>query len=112
MDEFLKSLLKEGNKNNSLAVNEILGKNTEKSSLHDVSLIQSMVKVVKDVKKSEAPPLSLDEILILVEQTICSLGQTSNLVLCHRRNNILLMCAFLSKLKSMLKNMLSRVDTN
>ena len=36
-----------------------------------------MVKL-ETAKKSDAPPLSLDEILILVEQTICLLGQTSN----------------------------------
>ena len=43
MDKFLKDLLKEKNKNDSLAIDS--GKNTKKGSLRDGSLIQSMVKV-------------------------------------------------------------------
>ena len=38
MDKFLKDLLKEKNKNNSLSIDEVLGKNTEKDSLCDGSL--------------------------------------------------------------------------
>ena len=33
---------------------------------------------LENAKKSDARPLSLEEILSLVEQTICLLGQTSN----------------------------------
>ena len=40
-------------------------------------------------KKSDAPPLSLDKILSLLEQTICLLGQPSNSISYHWRYNIL-----------------------
>ena len=45
MDEFLKDILKEKNKNNPSAVDEILGKIQKRGSLRNGSLIQSMVKV-------------------------------------------------------------------
>ena len=41
-----------------------------------------------NAKKSDAPPLSLDKILSLLEQTICLLGETSNSVSYRRRYNI------------------------
>ena len=81
MDELLRDLLKEKNKN-SLAVDEILGKIQERT----LSVMGPLSKVwlkLENAKKSDAPPLSLDEILSLLEQTICLLGQTSNSILYH-----------------------------
>ena len=82
MDKFLKDLLKEKNKNNSLAINEILRKIQERT----LFVIDPSSKVwlkLENAKKSDAPPLSLDEILSLLEQTICLLGQTSNSISYH-----------------------------
>ena len=81
MDELLRDLLKEKNKN-SLAVDEILGKIQERT----LSVMDPLSKVwlkLENAKKSDAPPLSLDEILSLLEQTICLLGQTSNSISYH-----------------------------
>ena len=44
---------------------------------------------LENAKKSDAPPLSLDKILILLEQTIYLLGQTSNLISYQQKKNIL-----------------------
>ena len=44
---------------------------------------------LENAKKSDTPPLSLDEILHLLKQTLCLLGQTSNSILYHQSNNIL-----------------------
>ena len=79
MDKFLKDLLKEKNKNNSLAINEILRKIQERT----LFVIDTSSKVwlkLENAKKSDAPPLSLDEILSLLEETICLLGQTKEVV--------------------------------
>ena len=82
MDEFLRDLLKEKNKNNSLAVDEILGK-TQKRTLSVMGPLSKVWLKLENAKKSDAPPLSLDEILSLLEQTICLLGQTSNSISYH-----------------------------
>ena len=86
-------------------------KNTKEDSFPDGSLIQSMVKL-EDAKKSDPPPLSLDEILSLLEQTICLLGQTSNSTSCHRRYNILSSVCSPQKAKNMLKNEVQLLQTN
>ena len=54
-----------------------------------MGLLSTVWLKLENAKKSEVPPLSLDEILSLIEQTICLLDQTSNLILFHRRCNIL-----------------------
>ena len=82
MDEFLRDLLKEKNKNNSLAINEILGK-IQKRTLSVMGPLSKVWLKLENAKKSDAPPLSLDEILSLLEQTICLLGQTSNSISYH-----------------------------
>ena len=87
MDELLRDLLKEKNKN-SLAVDEILGKIQERT----LSVMGPLSKVwlkLENAKKSDAPLLSLDKILSLLKQTICLLGQTSNSISYHQRYNIL-----------------------
>ena len=86
-------------------------KNTKEDSFRDGSLIQSMVKL-EDAKKSDASPLSLDEILSLLEQTICLLGQTSNSTSCHRRYNILSTVCSPQEAKNMLKNEVELLQTN
>ena len=61
---------------------------------------------LENAKKSDAPPLSLDDILSIVEQTICLLCQTSNSISYHRRYSILsIMCSPLEA-NIMLKNKL------
>ena len=87
-DEVLKDLVVEKNKNNSLAVDEILGK-IQKGALSVMIPLSKVRLKLEDAKMSDAPPLSLDEILSFVEQTICLLDQTSNSILYHRRYNIL-----------------------
>ena len=82
MDEFLRDLLKENCKNKSLAVDEILGK-IQKRNLSVMSLLSKVWLKLENAKKSDASPLSLDEILSLLEQTICLLGQTSNSISYH-----------------------------
>ena len=86
-------------------------KNTKEDSFRDGSLIQSMVKL-EDAKKSDAPPLSLDEILSLLEQTSCLLGQTSNSTSCHRRYNILSTVCSPQEAKNMLNNEVELLQTN
>ena len=88
IDEVLKDLVVEKNKNNSLAIDEILGK-IQKGALSVMIPLSKVRLKLEDAKMSNAPPLSLDEILSLVEQTICLLDQTSNSILYHRRYNIL-----------------------
>ena len=103
MDGFLKELLKEKNINNSLAIDEIL----EKKLKRTLSVMGPLSKVwlkLENVKKSDAPPLSLDEILSLPEQTICLLGQAINSISYHRRyNNLSSVCSH-QEAKNMLKN--------
>ena len=67
---------------------------------------------LENPKKSDAPPLSLDQILSLLEQTICLLGQTSNSILYHQRYNILSSVCSLQEAKNMLKNKVELVQTN
>ena len=77
MDWFLKELLKEKNMNNSLVIDEIQRKILKRT----LSVMGPLSKVwlkLENAKKSDAPPLSLDEILSLLEQTICLLGETIN----------------------------------
>ena len=54
-----------------------------------MSLLSKVWLKLVNAKKSDDPPLSLDEILSLVEQTICLLGQTGYSILYHQRYNIL-----------------------
>ena len=103
MDEFLRDLLKEKTKNNSLAVDEILGK-IQKRTLSVMGPLSKVWLKLENAKKSDAPPLSLDEILSLLEQTICLLGQTSNSFSYHRRYNILSSVCSPQEAKNMLKN--------
>ena len=88
MDWFLKELLKEKNMNNSLVIDEIQRKILKRT----LSVMGPLSKVwlkLENAKKSDAPPLSLDEILSLLEQTICLLGETINSISYHwRYNNI------------------------
>ena len=79
MDEFLKDLLKEKNKNNSLAIDEILGKISERAPV--MSPLSKVWSKLENAKRSGAPPSSPEKILSLPEQTICLLGQRSNSIL-------------------------------
>ena len=67
---------------------------------------------LENAKKSDAPPLSLDKILSLLEQTICLLGQKSNSIWYHRRYNILLSACSPQEVKTMLKNQVELLQTN
>ena len=98
MDEFSRDLLKEKNKNNSLAIDEILG-NIQKRTLSVMGPLSKMWLKLENAKKTDAPPLSLDEILSLLEQTICLLGQTSNSVSYHR-TTFYRACALLRRQKT------------
>ena len=111
MDEFLKDLLKEKNKNNSLAIDEILGK-IKKRALYVMGSLSKVWLKLENAKKSDALPLSLDEILSLLEQTICLLGQTSNSISYHRRYNILSSVCSLQDAKNILKNKVELLQTN
>ena len=111
MDEFLKDLLKEKNKNNCLTTVEIQGKIPKRA----VSVIGPLSKVwlkLKNAKKSDAPPLSLDKILSLLEQTICLLGQKSNSISYNRSYNILSSVCSPQEAKNMLKNKVELLQTN
>ena len=67
---------------------------------------------LENARKSDAAPLSFDDILSLVEQTTCLLCQTSNSISYHRRHTILSsMCSPLDA-KIMLKNKLELHQTN
>ena len=59
---------------------------------------------LKNAKKSDVPPLPLDEILSLLEQTICLLGKTSDSISYHGRYNILSSVCSPQAAKNMLKN--------
>ena len=111
MDKFLRDLLKEKNKNNSLAVDEILGK-IQKRTLSVMGPLSKVWLKLENAKKSDAPPLSLDKILSLLEQTICLLGQTSNSILYHRRYNILLSVCSPQEIKNMLKKKVELLQSN
>ena len=111
MDEFLRDLLKEKNKNNSLAINEILGK-IQKRTLSVMGPLSKVWLKLENAKKSDAPPLSLDEILSLLEQTICLLGQISNSISYHQRYNILSSVCSSQEAKNMLKNKVELLQTN
>ena len=67
---------------------------------------------LENARKSDTPPLSLDKILSLLEQTICLLGQTSNSILYHQRYNILSSVCSLQEAENMLKNKVELVQTN
>ena len=69
MDEFLKDLLRGKNKSNSLAIDEMLGK-IQKITLSVMVPLSKVWLKLENAKKSDAAPLSLDEILSLLEQTI------------------------------------------
>ena len=88
MDEFLEDLLRGKNKSNSLAIDEMLGK-IQKITLSVMVPLSKVWLKLENAKKSDAAPLSLDEILSLLEQTIFLLGQASNSISYHRRCNIL-----------------------
>ena len=111
MDEFLRDLLKEKNKNNSLAIDEVLGK-IQKRTLSVMDPLSKVWLKLENAKKSDAPPLSLDEIRSLLEQTIYLLGQTSNSISYHRRYNILSSVRSPQEAKNMLKNKLELLQTN
>ena len=99
MDEFLRDLLKEKNKNNSLADDEIQGK-IQKRTLSVMGPLSKVWLKLENAKKSDAPPLSLDKILSLLEQTICLLGQTSNSISYHQGTTFYRECALLRKQKT------------
>ena len=68
--------------NNSLVIDEIQGKILKRT----LSVMGPLSKVwlkLENAKKSDAPPLSLDEVLSLLEQTICLLGETINSISYH-----------------------------
>ena len=75
IDEFLRNLLKGENKNNSLAIDEILGK-IQKKMLSVMAPLSKVWLQLENAKKSDTSPLSLDEIPSLLDQTICLIGQT------------------------------------
>ena len=103
MDEILRDLLKEKNKTNSLAINEILGK-IKKRTLFVMGPLSKVWLKLENARNSDAPPLSLDEILSLLEQTIRLLAQTSNWILYHRKYNILSSACSPQEAKDVLKN--------
>ena len=111
MDEFLKDLLKEKNKNNSLAIDEILGK-IQKRALSVMGPLSKVWLKLENAKKSDAPPLSLDKTLSLLEQTIYLLGQTSNSISYHWRYNILSSVCSPQEAKNMLKNKAELLETS
>ena len=67
---------------------------------------------LENAKKSDAPPLSLDEILSLLEQSICLLGQASNSISYQRRYNILSSLCFPQEAKNILKNKVQLLQAN
>lgn len=74
MYEFLKDLLRE---KQLLSYWWDFAKNTEKDSFRDGSLSKVWLKL-QNTKNSDSFPLSLDEIVSLVEQTICLRGWSNN----------------------------------
>ena len=111
MDEFLRDLLKENCKNKSLAVDEILGK-IQKRTLSVMGPLSKVWLKLENAKKSDAPPLSLDETPSLLEQTIYLLNETSNSILYHRRYSILLSVYYPQEVENMLKNKEELLQTN
>ena len=111
MDKFLRDLLKEKNKNNSLAVDEILGK-IQKRTLSVMGPLSKVWLKLENARKSDAPPLPLEEILSLLEQTIFLLGQTSNSILYHGMYNILSSVCSPQEAKNMIKNKIELLQTN
>ena len=107
MDESLKDLLKEKNKNNSLAIDEIL----EKIQKITLSVMEPLSRVLLKLE-NDAPRLSWDEILSRLEQTICLFGQTSNSISYHRRCNILSSVYSPEEAKNILKNKKELLQTN
>ena len=67
---------------------------------------------LENAKKSDAPPLSLDKILSLLEQTICLLHQTINSISYQRRYNVLSSVCSRQEAKNMLKNKVELLQTN
>ena len=63
IDEILRDLLKEKNKTNSLAINEILGK-IQKRTLSVMGPLSKVWLKLENTRNSDAPPLSLDEIQV------------------------------------------------
>ena len=109
--KFLKDLLKEKNKNNSLAIDEILGK-IQKRALSVMGPLFKVWLKLENAKKSDAPPLSLDKTLSLLEQTIYLLGQASNSISYHWRYNILSSVCSPQEAKNMLKNKAELLETS
>ena len=66
---------------------------------------------LENAKKSDTSPLSLDEILSLLEQTICLVGQTRNSISYHRRYTILSGVSSPQEAKNMLKNKTELLQT-
>ena len=66
MDEFLKDLLKEKSKNNSLAIEEILRKIQKRTLPVMVPLFKVRLKL-ENAKKTDLPPSSLDKVLSFFE---------------------------------------------
>ena len=108
MYEFLKDLLRE---KQLLSYWWDFAKNTEKDSLRGGSLSKVWLKL-ENTKNSDSPPLSLDEIVSLVEQTICLRGQTTNSISHHRQYNILSNVWFPQEVKNMLQNKVELLQTN
>ena len=73
MDGFLKDLLQEKNKKNSLAIDEILGK-IQKRALSMMGPLFKVCLKLENAKKSDRPPSTIEDILSLLEQTTCLLG--------------------------------------
>ena len=67
---------------------------------------------LENAKKSDARPLSLEEILSLVEQTICLLGQTSNSASYRRSQKFISNMCFPQEAKITLKNKVELLQTN
>ena len=104
-------LLKEKNENNTLVIDEILGK-IQKRGLSMMGPLSKVWLKLENAMKFDASPLSIDEIRSLVEQTIRLLGQTSNSISYHRRYNILLNVCSPQEAKNTLKNKVDLLQTN
>ena len=111
IDESLRDLLMEKNKTNSVAVDEILGK-IQKKTLSVMGPLSKVWLKLENARKSDAPPLPLEEILSLLEQTICLLGQTSNSISYHGMYNILSSVCSPQEAKNMIKNKIELLQTN
>ena len=67
---------------------------------------------LENAKKSDTRSLSLEEILSLVEQTICLLGQTSNSASYRRSQKFISNMCFPQEAKITLKNKVELMQTN